>query len=62
MYSLDCSYYQEEFKDLNSLIENIMSSGMDPNYEITINGEGIGEEAIDLIVMWNKKNGNCEKN
>ena len=51
MYSLDCSYYQEEFKDLNSLIENIVSSGMDPNYEITINGEGIGEEAIDLIVM-----------
>jgi hypothetical protein len=28
-----------------------MSSGMDPNYEITKDGVGIGEECIDFIVF-----------
>jgi len=51
MYSLDCSYYDKTFDSINELINDIMSSGMDPNYEITLNGKGIGEEAIDFIVF-----------
>ena len=49
MYSLDCNYYQAEFPTIEELIFHIMLSGMDPNYEITRNGKGIGEMAIDLI-------------
>jgi hypothetical protein len=49
MYSLDCSYYTAEFKTIGDLISHIMISGMDPNYEITYNGKGTGEIAIDLI-------------
>jgi len=33
------------------LIDDVITSGMDPNYEITKNGKGIGEEAIDYIVF-----------
>lgn len=51
MYSLDCSYFNEEFTSINELIEYVMSSGMDPNYEITKNGVGIGEQAIDHIIF-----------
>ncbi len=51
MYSLDCNYYQAEFPTIEELIFHIMLSGMDPNYEITRNGKGIGEMAIDLIQM-----------
>ena len=49
MYSLKCSYYKHEFKSINELIDHIMSSGMDPNYLITYNGESIGEWAADHI-------------
>jgi hypothetical protein len=49
MYSLDCNYYQAEFPTIEELIFHIMLSGMDPNYEITRNGKGTGEMAIDLI-------------
>jgi hypothetical protein len=31
------------------LLDDVVSSGMDPNYEITRNGKGTGERAIDLI-------------
>ena len=51
MYSLKCSYFTAEFKSLNDLIAHIMISGMDPNFEITFNGEGIGENAIDYITF-----------
>ena len=51
MYSLKCSYYKAEFQTLGDLIAHIMISGMDPNYEITRNGKGIGEMAADLIQM-----------
>jgi hypothetical protein len=51
MYSLNCSYYEKEFKSIIELIEDVIMSGMDPNYEITKNGKGIGEEAIDYIVF-----------
>jgi hypothetical protein len=51
MYSLDCSYYDKTFDSINELINDVMASGMDPNYEITKDGKGIGEEAIDFITF-----------
>ena len=48
-YSLNCSYYDKEFDSIDELIDDIGSSGMDPNYEITKNGVGTGEMVIDLI-------------
>jgi hypothetical protein len=49
MWSLKCSYYTKQFDTLDELIDDIMTSGMDPNYEVTRNGKGIGEEAVDFI-------------
>ena len=51
MYSLDCSYYTKSFTTLNELIDDVTISGMDPNYEVTFNGEGMGENAIDYITF-----------
>jgi hypothetical protein len=50
MWSLKCDYFTKEFETLNELIDYVMSSGMDPNYEVTRDGKGIGEEAVDFIV------------
>jgi hypothetical protein len=50
MYSLDCSYFKEEFNSLEELIDHVMYSGMDPSYEITKNGKGTGEYLEDFIV------------
>jgi len=50
-YSLDCSYYNSKFDSLDELILDITINGMDPNYEITENGKGTGEQAIDLITF-----------
>lgn len=49
MYSLNCSYYTREFNTLNELVDDVVFSGMDPNYEITKNGKGTGEMVSDLI-------------
>ena len=49
-YSLDCSYYDKKFESLDELLDDIASSGMDPNYEITKNNKGIGEQAIELMM------------
>ena len=49
MYTLDCSYYTKSFATIDALINDIMISGMDPNYPIMLNGEHTGEMAIDLI-------------
>ena len=49
-YSLDCSYYDKKFITLDELLDDIASSGMDPNYEITKNNKGIGEQAIELMM------------
>lgn len=46
MYSLDCNYYEAEFDTLQELIDNIIESGMDPNYEVTQNGVGVGSDAF----------------
>ena len=50
MYSLDCSYYKRELDNVNDLINDVIVSGMDPNYEITFNGISTSEMAIDYIV------------
>ena len=49
MYSLDCVYYEREFTTLDELINDVVSSGMDPNYEITKNGKSIRETVAELI-------------
>ena len=49
MYSLNVSYYKKKFNTVTELLEDVISSGMDPNYEITRNGKPTGEFAIDLI-------------
>ena len=49
MYSLDCPYYNFEFKTTDELFHHIFISGMDPNYEITFNGNKTGEWASDSI-------------
>ena len=49
MYSLDCSFFDREFHTINELINHIINFGCDPNYEITKNGVGIGEQAWDYI-------------
>ena len=51
MYSLNCEWYPYAFSTISELIYNIMDNGMDPNYEITRDGVGIGEMAIDHIVF-----------
>ena len=50
MDSLDCNYYKREFDNVNDLINDVIVSGMDPNYEITFNGISTSEMAIDYIV------------
>tara|TARA_R110000868_G_scaffold307992_1_gene569603 strand:+ start:433 stop:588 length:156 start_codon:yes stop_codon:yes gene_type:complete len=49
MYSLKCSYYKKQFETIQELIDDIMISGMDPNYKITYNGKVTPTKAIDLI-------------
>jgi hypothetical protein len=49
MYGLKCDYYTKQFTTIDELIDDVMSSGMDPNYEITRNGKGTGEQVSDLI-------------
>ena len=49
-YSLDCSYYSKSFSNVNDLVNDIISSGMNPNYEITWNGIPTTEMASDFIV------------
>lgn len=49
-WSLDCSYYDKKFDTLQLLLDDILESGMDPNYELTQGGELRGETAWDHIV------------
>ena len=50
-FSLDCKYYNKYFGNIYDLIEDIQVTGMDADYEITCNGVGTGENAIDLITF-----------
>jgi hypothetical protein len=49
-YGLKCSYYTKTFPTLDELIEDIVISGMDPNYKITVDGKVTNEKAWDHIV------------
>jgi len=49
MYSLDCLYYDREFNLLIDLINDVISTGMDPNYEITLDGQGTGELLFEVM-------------
>lgn len=49
MYGLNCNYYTKTFPTIWDLVDDIIQSGMDPNYQITFNGKPTGEMAIDLI-------------
>lgn len=49
MYSLRCAYYKAKFPTLQELLDDIVSSGMDPNYTVLKDGKSIGSKAIDLI-------------
>ena len=49
MYSLNCEYYEKEFTSIDALLDDVINSGMDPNYEITFNDESTGEMMNDLI-------------
>ena len=49
MYSLDCSYYKKEFSTVEELMEDVLASGMDPNYEILRDGKKTGEFLNDLL-------------
>lgn len=50
-YSLDSTYYTKSFDSIDELIEDVIRSGMDPNLQVTKNGVGIGENAIDFITF-----------
>jgi|TARA_B100001093_G_scaffold511957_1_gene580878 hypothetical protein len=49
MYSLDVSYFVEEFDTIEELINYVVQRGMDPNHEITRDGRPTGEQAIELM-------------
>ena len=49
MYSLNCSYYTKSHATLEALIDDIITSGMDPNYEVTYKGRSTGDMAIVFI-------------
>jgi len=48
-YGLNCSYYTKEFSTMEKLLEHIVESGMDPNYEITMNGKLTGLTAAEAL-------------
>jgi len=49
MYSLNCDYYDREFETIDELVDDVISSGQDPNYVIMYNGVGTGSMVIDFI-------------
>ena len=49
MYRLKCSFYNRQFSTLEELIEDIVSSGMDPDYFVTKNDKSTGEKAIVYV-------------
>jgi hypothetical protein len=51
MWSLNCDYFINEFPAQQLLIDFVIDSGWDPNYEITLDGKGTGEFVIDLLTF-----------
>ena len=52
MYHLKCSYYKKKFNTIYELLDDIVLSGMDPNYLVYKDGKSVGTKAIDLIQFW----------
>lgn len=50
MYTLDCSYYTRKFETLGALLQDVIDSGMDPNYTILKDGRSIGNTAWELLM------------
>ena len=51
MYSLDCSYYSKTFDSVDALVNDVIQSGMDPNYEITFNFVSINELINSILIF-----------
>jgi len=49
MYSLKCNYYSKKFNSITELVDDVIQTGMDPNYSIIKDDKDIGEQAIDFI-------------
>jgi len=49
VYTLDCDYYNRNFNSLDDLLEDILSSGMDPSYNILKNGHDTEELASEYF-------------
>ena len=43
-------YFDKEFPSIAALYKYCIETGMDPNYEITFNGKGTGEELFEIMV------------
>lgn len=50
-WTLNCPYYKRVFETLDELINDVIVSGMDPNYKIKHNGKVTGDKLIDLIMF-----------
>lgn len=50
-YGLKCDYYDKVFSTQELLLADIIESGMDPDYFITIDGIKTSTKATDLIVL-----------
>lgn len=48
-WGLDCPDYGRTFDTLQELIDDVLSSGQDPNYVITYEGKPEGEKLINYI-------------
>ena len=51
MFSLKCDYYKKSFEIIGDLVSDVVSSGMDPNYNITENGKDTEEQLINFIIF-----------
>jgi len=48
-YSLDCKYYTRQFPTVDGLLNDILDSGQDPNYEILKNGRSTMLTAAEAL-------------
>lgn len=51
IYTIDCDYYKKSFETIRELVEDIINSGMDTDYEILKNGKKTGEVVDNLIIF-----------
>ena len=48
-YSLNCKYYTRQFPTVDELLNDILASGQDPNYEILKNGRSTMLTAAEAL-------------